>query len=88
MSLKVFLNVTIIVVTIVNFGLKLLMLQNDLMICLVTVLILFEFSFMIKCYCCPLVAQSCPTLCDPMDCSTPGFLVLHRLSELAQTHVH
>ena len=43
---------------------------------------------MIKCYCCCLVAQSCPTLCDPMDCSTPGFLVLHRLSELAQTHVH
>ena len=33
--------------------------------------------------------QLCPTLCDPtMDCSTPGFPVLHRLSELAQTHVH
>ena len=30
----------------------------------------------------------CPTLCDPMDCSTPGFLGLHHLSELAQTHVH
>ena len=28
------------------------------------------------------------TLCDPMDCSTPGFLVLHHLLELAQTHVH
>ena len=32
--------------------------------------------------------QSCPTLCNPMDCSTPGLLVHHQLSELAQTHVH
>ena len=30
-------------------------------------------------------AQSCPTLCDPMDCSTPGFLVHHQLPELPQT---
>ena len=29
-----------------------------------------------------------PTLCDPMDCSTPGFPVLHYLLEFAQTHVH
>ena len=34
------------------------------------------------------VAQSCPTLWDPMDCSTPGFPVHHQLLELAQTHVH
>ena len=34
------------------------------------------------------VAQLCPTLCDPMDCSTPGFLVHHQLPELAETHVH
>ena len=34
------------------------------------------------------VAQSCPTLCDPMDCSTPGFSVQRQLSERAQTHVH
>ena len=34
------------------------------------------------------VAQSCPTLCDPMDCSTPGLPVHHQLPELAQTHVH
>ena len=34
------------------------------------------------------VAQLCPTLCDSMDCSTPGFLVHHQRSELAQTHVH
>ena len=33
------------------------------------------------------VAQSCPTPCDPMDCSTPGFPVLHRLPEFAQTSV-
>ena len=35
-----------------------------------------------------LVAQLCPTLCDPMDCSMPGFHVHHQLPELAQTHVH
>ena len=34
------------------------------------------------------VAQSRPTLCDPMDCSTPGFPVHHQLPELPQTHVH
>ena len=34
------------------------------------------------------VAQSCPTLCDPMDCSMPGFPVHHQLSEPTQTHVH
>ena len=34
------------------------------------------------------VAQWCPTLCDPMDCSTLGFPVHHQLLELAQTHVH
>ena len=34
------------------------------------------------------VTQSCPTLCDRMDCSTPGFPVHHQLWELAQTHVH
>ena len=33
------------------------------------------------------VAQSCPTLCDPMDCSTPRFSVHHQLPELSQTHV-
>ena len=34
------------------------------------------------------VAQSCLTLCDPMDCSTPGLPVHHQHPELAQTHVH
>ena len=37
--------------------------------------------------CCS-VSQLCPTLCDAMDCSTPGFPVLHHLPELAQTHAH
>ena len=34
------------------------------------------------------VIQSCPTLCDPMDCSTPGLPVNHQLPEFTQTHVH
>ena len=38
-------------------------------------------------YCCS-VAKSCLTLCNPMDCSMPGFPVLHYLLEFAQTHVH
>ena len=46
-------------------------------------LILLFFGF-----CCCSIAQSCPTLCDPMDCSTPGSPVLHYLPKLAQTHVH
>ena len=37
--------------------------------------------------CCS-VANSCLTLCNPINCSTPGFPVLHYLPELAQTHVH
>ena len=32
--------------------------------------------------------QLCPTLCNPMDCRTPGFPVHHQLPELAQIHVH
>jgi len=34
------------------------------------------------------VAQSCPTLCDPMNCSTPSLSVHHQLPEFTQTHVH
>ena len=37
--------------------------------------------------CCSL-PKSCPTLCQPMNCSKPGFPVLHYLLEFAQTHVH
>ena len=32
--------------------------------------------------------QSCPTLCDPIECSTPGPPVHHQLPEFTQTHVH
>ena len=35
-----------------------------------------------------LVAQSCPILCNPLDCSTPGLPVHHQLSEFTSTHVH
>ena len=34
------------------------------------------------------LVHSCPILCNPMDCSTPGFPVLHYLLEFAQTHIH
>jgi len=34
------------------------------------------------------ITQSCPTLCDPMNCNTPGLPVHHQLPELTQTHVH
>ena len=41
-----------------------------------------------KFFCCCSATQLCPTLCDPKECSMPGFTVLHHLPELAQTHVH
>ena len=44
-------------------------------------------SFWFYFSCCS-VTQSCPTLCDPMDCSTPDFPVHHQRPELTQTHVH
>ena len=50
-------------------------------------LLLCFWSPELYCCCCS-VTQLCPTLCDPMDCSTPGFPVHHQLPELAQTHVH
>ena len=43
----------------------------------------FHFSFQFSS-----VTQLCPTLCNTMDCSTPGFPVHHQLPELAQTHVN
>ena len=46
------------------------------------------YLFMSSCCCCCSVTQSCLTLCDPMDCSTPGFPVHHYFPEFAQTHVH
>ena len=47
-----------------------------------------QASFVLCAYQFSSFAQSCVTLCDPMDCSTPGFPVHHQLPELAQTHVH
>ena len=38
-------------------------------------------------YCCS-VAELYPTVCDPMNCTTPSFPVLHYLPEFAQTHIH
>ena len=48
------------------------------------------FSIMTKCCfcCCCSVAKSCLTLCDPMDCSTPGFSVLHHVPKFVQIDVH
>ena len=43
---------------------------------------------LVLCYQFSSVAQSCPTLGDPMYCSTPGLPVHHQLPELTQTHVH
>ena len=41
----------------------------------------------ISTYCCS-IAKLSSTLCDPMDCSTPGFPIHHQLPEFTQTHVH
>ena len=41
-----------------------------------------------KCHHFSLVTQSCLTVCDPMDCSTPGLPVPHQLPELVQTLVY
>ena len=47
----------------------------------------FTYSCLfISVYCCA-VTKLCTTLCNPMDCSTPGFPVLHHLLESAQIHV-
>ena len=48
---------------------------------------LTSFYHLFRCCYCP-VAKSCPTLYDPMACSTPGSLVLHYLPEFTHTHVH
>ena len=45
-------------------------------------------SFQMSQFCIIQFSLSCPTLCNPMDCRTPGFPVHHQLLELAQTHVN
>ena len=47
-----------------------------------------EMSSFIEFFKIVIVVQMCLTLCNPMDCSMPGFPVLHHLPELAQIHVH
>ena len=49
---------------------------------------LFSSTSCCCCCCCCSVAQSCPILCDPMNCSTPCFPVHHQLMEFTQTHIH
>ena len=46
-----------------------------------------RFLMSVHCFCYS-VTKSCPTLCDPMDCSTPDSPVLHYLPQFSQTHVH
>ena len=63
-----------------------------------TIYLLLNFSFLqffliprnqvLSCHQFSSVAQSCPTLCNPMNCSTPGLAVHHQLPELTQTQVH
>ena len=48
---------------------------------------LFKIKRKYTLLCCS-VAQSCPIVCDPMDCSIPDFPVLHHLLKFAQIHVH
>ena len=48
-------------------------------------------SFMciyVRLFCCCSAAKSCPTICNPVDCSMPGSSVLHCLLEIARIHVH
>ena len=61
-------------VTRYNFGVSV-----NCLLRLVHLCCMFQFSS---------VAQSCPTLCDPMNHSTPGLPVHHELPEFTQTHVH
>ena len=68
---------------------------------MIYILCIWEFAYSLKFICNPnicghswicsvqfsSIAQSCPTLCDPMDCTTPGLPVHHHLLEFTQTHV-
>ena len=47
-----------------------------------------QSTYLLSCQSVSSVAQSCLTLCDPMDCRTPGFPVHHQLLDLVQTHDH
>ena len=49
---------------------------------------IYQFYFITKLVQFSSVTQLCPTLCDPMNPSTPGFPVYHQLPEFTKTHVH
>ena len=51
-------------------------------------LILLKYTWLQYCFIVVIQSQLCLTLCDPMDCTTSGFPVLHQLPEFAQSHVH
>ena len=54
----------------------------------IIILLFINFVVVVVVIVCCSVAKSCPTLCNPIDCSTPGFSFLHYLPDFAQTHVH
>ena len=63
--------------------------ENSDVYSIIAVIVMTEYFGVLNSFsCCWSVPQSCPTLCDPMDCSTPGFPVHHQLPEFTQTHVH
>ena len=69
-----------------QFALLVVLKSFDVVVCvyfLFVALTWFSVQFLVVQF-----AQSCLTLCDPMDCSMPGFSVLHYLPEFAQIHVH
>ena len=71
--------------------LKFTFLESFLLSCIlhytfISLLTLTWFFFFMSKLCCS-VTQSCPTLCDSMDCSTPGLPVHHQLLEFTKTHV-
>ena len=56
--------------------------------CLCLASLIFACQFLFSSVQFSSISQSCPTLCNPMDCSTPGLPVHHQLPEFTQTHVH
>ena len=62
--------------------------MTDTAIGIVSAKLHFRKLHLIDFFCCHSVPKSCPTLCDPIDCSTPGFSVFHYLPEFAQIHIH
>ena len=55
---------------------------------LVYIVVVVQYCILFSICCCCSFTNSCPTLCNLMDCSMPGFPVLHYLLEFAQIQVH